>query len=859
MRFSLPSAQDKITALFGGLDIWIVCTEETREMKRRAPALRVHYPALASSGAALLGCVLLFPAHSAIAQAPPPAAEQPSQQPAQPPAPTQVQAEPQRLELGKPVERELPAGETHVYQIHAKAGQFLHVVAEQGGVGLILSLQDPEGRAIAERNDSIGHRSPEAVSTVAQASGDYQVQVRAMDPKAERKQYKVELTDLRAPTPQDRDRVAAERALNDGARLRAEGSPASLRAAIETWEASLPAWRRLDDLPEEGLTRWNLGSAYDALGQWQKAAEYYGQAISMLEADPPHNPNPAGVPIGEDYDIFEKNMEWLGYCTNRTYIEFEAGRVSYGAGAMVMTTSCDVLLGFPNLLYAGWALDAARKDGDRANEALALQLTGNVHYALAERQKALESYVQALSLQSALTDGPGQATTHFFMARVYHLLGEEQKALGSLDQALSLQRAFGDHAAEAATLSLIGLVCEGLGEKEKALDSYTQALPLQRAAGDHAGQARSLNSIGALLLALGKKKESLNEFTQALELWHALGDRGGEPISLDGIGGAYDALGEKRKALEYHGRAASLARAEAMALNKIGKAYFKENRQKILDTYSQALLLFRVASDAAGQAAVLNNLGGYYYALDEKQKALEYYNQALPLWRAGGDRTGDARTLNNLGAIYDDLGDKQKALESYKQAVQLLGPEGDTRLMATAVSNMGLLYDSLGDKKQALEFLDMALQLENTLRDRLTQGLTLAYIGKVYNSLGQKQKALDYYNQALPLMDLDRKGQAATLNNIGSVYDELGEQQKALEYLTKALKQQEELKDRAGQAATLNNIGHVYKALGELQKALDYYNLALPLFRDAGDRSGEQTVLDNIASVNEALGEKKKP
>jgi hypothetical protein len=57
-------------------------------------------------------------------------------------------AEPQRLEPGKPVEREIAGGQEHAYQIALRAGQFTRVVVEPKGIGLTVSLTAPDGKQI---------------------------------------------------------------------------------------------------------------------------------------------------------------------------------------------------------------------------------------------------------------------------------------------------------------------------------------------------------------------------------------------------------------------------------------------------------------------------------------------------------------------------------------------------------------------------------------------------------------------------------------------------------------------------------------------------------------------------------------
>src|SRR6266511_3393455 len=281
-----------------------------------------------------------------------------------------------------------------------------------------------------------------------------------------------------------------------------------------------------------------------------------------------------------------------------------------------------------------------------------------------------------------------------------------------------------------------------------------------------------------------------------------------------------------------------------------------EDRRKSIEKYTEALELYRRATDRNGEAQTLNNIGVVYASLGEMQKALEKYNEALPIRRAIGDRSGEAETLSNIGVVYRWLGEMQKALEKYNEALPIWRAVGDRSGEAVTLSNIGLVYNSLGETQKALEKYNEALPIRRAVGDRSGEAATLHNIGSVYASLGEMQKALEKYNQALPIRRAvgDRSGEADTLNNIGAVYWSRGEMQKALEKYNEALPINQGIGDRRGEATTLNNIGAVYRSLGEMQKALEKYNEALPLSRDVGDRNREADSLLGLARVEQKRG-----
>src|SRR6266498_2553470 len=341
----------------------------------------------------------------------------------------------------------------------------------------------------------------------------------------------------------------------------------------------------------------------------------------------------------------------------------------------------------------------------------------------------------------------------------------------------------------------------------------------------------------------------------------------GESIFREAEGLRNGTLEDRRKSIEKYTEALELYRratdrnGEAQTLNNIGVVYASLGEmQKALEKYNQALPIRRAVGDRRGEAETLNNIGAAYGALGETRKALEKHNEALPISRAVGDRRGEAETLSNIGAIYFSLGERRKALEKHNEALPIWRAIGDRSGEAETLSNIGVVYRWLGEMQKALEKYNEALPIWRAVGDRSGEAVTLHNIGLVYNYLGETQKALEKYDEALPIWRAvgDRRGEAATLSGIGAIYFSLGETRKALEKHNEALPIWRAIGDRSGEAATLHYIGSVYASLGEMQKALEKYNQALPIRRAVGDRSGEADTLNNIGAVYWSRGEMQK-
>ena len=120
------------------------------------------------------------------------------------------------LETGKPIERELKAGEAHTYQVSLSLNQFLRVVVDQRGIDVVVSLFGPDGKQIAEVDSPNGTQGPEPVSVVSDAAGGYRLEIRSLEKGVPPGRYEIKVEELRSATQQDSLRIAAERSIRAG-------------------------------------------------------------------------------------------------------------------------------------------------------------------------------------------------------------------------------------------------------------------------------------------------------------------------------------------------------------------------------------------------------------------------------------------------------------------------------------------------------------------------------------------------------------------------------------------------------------------------------------------------------------------
>ena len=434
-----------------------------------------------------------------------------------------AQQEPDSLRTGVSTERALKGGETHTYQVALTAGQFFHLVVEQKGIDVLITLSGPDGQQLCQVDSLNGSDGPEPVVTIAEKTGPHRITVAATDEKAVAGRYAIRIAALREATPEDRRHAAAERAIEEGEKLRSQHTAAAVSAAVEKYQQALSFFLNSDDRYRHALLLYTIGVTQAESNHFRRVIENYNQALQIFEE------------IG-DQRMVSEILNNLG-------------------GA------CDVLGESQKALqYYERALPLFSAQQNKSGAASVLNNLGKIHNDFADWQKALVYYLQAVPLYRAAGDRDGEALTLHNIGVAYNGLGEPDKAIEYFQQALPLLRAIGNRRAEANTLSNLGYAFTLRNDLKKAIEIYSQAHSLQQASGDRRGEGATLNYLGTAWAALGEQTSALDSLSQSLQLRRATRDRRGEALTLGNLGMVYTLLGETEKAIETETQALEIFR-----------------------------------------------------------------------------------------------------------------------------------------------------------------------------------------------------------------------------------------------------------------------------------------------------------
>src|SRR5215217_4796844 len=121
------------------------------------------------------------------------------------------------LPFGSPVASRLAGGEVHTYAVTIPAGRLLHLVADQQGVDIVLSVRRPAGERLVEVDSPNRSWGPEELWWMAPEDGVWWLEVRPWSPTLKGLYCLREVT-VGPASPEDVLRVRALQATGRAAR-----------------------------------------------------------------------------------------------------------------------------------------------------------------------------------------------------------------------------------------------------------------------------------------------------------------------------------------------------------------------------------------------------------------------------------------------------------------------------------------------------------------------------------------------------------------------------------------------------------------------------------------------------------------
>ncbi|MBD2088253.1 CHAT domain-containing protein [Trichocoleus sp. ST-U3] len=296
---------------------------------------------------------------------------------------------------------------------------------------------------------------------------------------------------------------------------------------------------------------------------------------------------------------------------------------------------------------------------------------------------------------------------------------------------------------------------------------------------------------------------------------------------------------------------------EVWALGSLGNAYLGlEENAKAIEYFQKALVIAREIQDHISVSTALGNIGIAYYALKNYANAIEYSQQALVIAREIQDREVEYKALSILGEAYYSLKNYVNAIEYSQQALVIIRAIQNRKIEYKMLSNLGKTYFFLGEYTKAIDYHQQALAIAKEIEDRQVKSATLANLSEAYRNLEEYSKAIEYAQEALAIAReiKHRESEGLVLVSLSWTFFSLGDYVSAIEYSQQALAISREIQDPEIEGNALSSLSLTFSSLGDYARTIEYSQQALSIARKIKDREGEGKVLGNLSSVYSSLG-----
>jgi CHAT domain-containing protein len=571
-----------------------------------------------------------------------------------------------RLEVAKPIERELKGGEIHIFAFSMDAGRFASIVVDQRGIDVAVLLFAPDGKKLAEVDSPNGTKGPEPVSFIARAPGVYQISIASLEPKAPTGRYEVALKETRTPNIDDRTldlalRVARAKTEAEGAELVASEpdlfrpelakaiydqgtrilSGPDVPQALLVFKIMLPIAERLGHASSIIGAYSGMGAAYESLEKHDLAIEAHLKTLPLLES---------------------KGPMWLGQ-----------GHANVGHGYRFKGDYVNALSHYQK------SVELFEKSGDKFELISELNDVALSYSALGDQQTAVDTLKKSLKVFEAFEHKRLQLHTLMLLGTTYMLQGRYSLAVGSFRSSLSIAEEVKWTTRMMDLYGYIGDASYQQGEYARSLESFRKLSQLAETANNPRQGATAMVRLGDVFYSQGDVEQAKDHYQRGLEL----------AASVTGVFG-YNAMNNRNLMARAHNRLGAIEMENGNLTAALER--YEKSRQ----------LLESMPSDPVSMTTLLNSFGNVYSKMGRPAEALTYHEKALEQGEKLNVPFSIATSLVNISDVLRDQGKLDRALNAATRAV-------DTARSINQRETLWEAHNSRGKALTALRRTDLAL------------------------------------------------------------------------------------------------------------------------------------------------------
>ncbi|MDL1895900.1 tetratricopeptide repeat protein, partial [Anaerolineae bacterium CFX7] len=489
------------------------------------------------------------------------------------------------------------------------------------------------------------------------------------------------------------------------------------------YEQALAQARETNNLPEQGelLNTLGLGAAEDQ--EWDKALDYFNQAVQT----------------------FEQLERTAG---NEDVWRAAQGTTLYNIGDTAQATGA---WDQADHAYTR-ALNFAREFNDAPGEALVLAKLGNAALHLGEYPRALDFNIQAYNKYAALGDAPTQAELLERIGNLQLQLEQPAAAEQTFQHCLTLAQAASDSERAARVLMQLGHLATERNAGTDALKYYTDAQRLAEELGQTPAQKVLQYRLGNLYVRRGEWENAAGAFQAAEALALEPEDRSLRATLADKLGMVAAERGEWDSALEHYQTALALIdendAARAALYQRIGQAQIARGETHAAETaYLTAL---QIIENDAGETETF----ALWLKLAALAKQQAHWNDAANYFaRARAALAPDALPATQIelalaqGDAALQIPDRDAAETNYEEAFTLAQAHDDRARLGAVYERLGALAQTRREWDEALANFQQAIEIQREIQEPLGEARILNEIARLKLEMQNASEA-DLFAQA---------------------------------------------------------------------------------------------------------------
>jgi tetratricopeptide (TPR) repeat protein len=397
-----------------------------------------------------------------------------------------------------------------------------------------------------------------------------------------------------------------------------------------------------------------------------------------------------------------------------------------------------------------------------------------------------------------------------------------EDAIMACQAAAVIYRETGNRRGQAIALTNLGLALSEVRRFEEAITAHRDAAAIFRETGDRHGQGIELGNLGIALAKVRRFEEAVTACRTAAEIYQEVGDRYGEAIALTNLSATLVEVRRFEEVIAVQEQASVICRetgdrhGEAMGISNVGLALAGMRRfEEAITAFQNSIVIYREANDRHGEATAINNLGATLTRMRQYAGAITAHEGAIVIYQETGDRHGEASALNNLGLALDGVRRFGEAITAHERAAVIYRETGDRHGEASALTNLGLALSGVRQFGKAIASHEGAIVIYEETGDRHGSATALANLGSAMIDARRLDEAITVCQDAVKAYREtgDRHGEAVALGPLGAALWEAGRHEEAIMIFQDAAKIYRETLDRHGEATMIQNLTQVRTAI----------------------------------------------